>query len=410
VLDGIRGLAILLVLVCHGSLIREGAPGFDRSFILALRTGWIGVDLFFVLSGFLITGILLKDKGRSDYFKRFYVRRMLRIVPVYYGFLFVVLVLLPLIRPMRSTAMRDAMHDQIWLWTYSMNLARFFGSAPHLDVFGQFWSLAIEEHFYLIWPFVVLWLSRRQLLGFIAVCGCGTVLLRWYLWYRFHDPNMTYDFTLCRLDSLLAGCFIALAMTSPERRLRLRKFSKTAAITSAALLGALFFRYSSWWADAPVILFGYSLLAIAFGSGLILAITGASGPVAKILASWFLRLLGKHSYAIYVIHFTFEPFVWRFTYFKGLERLGSIAPAVIVSITLEVFIWLIASIAIWHLWERHFLKLRDKWTPSNSPVLVANLSVASTVPAAGARVKAARRIFPLKQFLALSANRSRTGE
>ncbi len=409
-LDGIRGLAILLVLICHGSLIRDGAAGFDRSFILALRTGWIGVDLFFVLSGFLITGILLHDKGRTDYFKRFYVRRMLRIVPVYYGFLFVVLVLLPLIRPMRSTAMRDAMRDQIWLWTYSMNLARFFGPPPHLDVFGQFWSLAIEEHFYLIWPLVVLWLSRRHLLGFIAVCGCGTVLLRWYLWYRFHNPNMAYDFTLCRLDSLLAGCFIALAMLHPEQQWRLRRFSKVGAMISASFLGVLFFRYGSWWADAPVIFFGYSLLAVAFGSGLTLAITTASGPVVKILASWFLRLLGKHSYAIYIIHLTFEPFVWRFTYFKGLEKLGSIAPAVIVSITLEVFIWLIASIAIWHLWERHFLKLRDKWTPSHAPILVPNQSAASGVPGTGERIKSTRGIFPLKQFLTLSANRSRTGE
>ena len=363
VLDGIRGLAILLVLVCHGSLISAAPGGFDEWFFKILRTGWIGVDLFFVLSGYLITNILLRDKGNPHYLRSFYIRRFLRIFPMYYGFLFVVLVLVPRIRPFHSPVMIGAARDQIWLWTYSLNLTGLLGAHPNLEAFGPFWSLAVEEHFYMAWPLAVLLLSRRNIAVASFICMIGSLLLRIALWLSHGDPNTTYTFTLCRLDGLAAGALIAIAMQRQDWRMRLVPIAKIVGVLSAALLLGIFIRYGSWWADPPIPLIGYSLLALAFGSAIILAITSRGGVVVRALDSGFLKLFGKHSYSIYVLHYPLQPIIWSHVYFTRLETRGSVAPAAIVANILEIAVLLVLSLLTWHLWEKHFIGLKDKFAP-----------------------------------------------
>src|SRR6185503_15568764 len=127
-----------------------------------------GVDLFFVLSGFLITGILLETKGRPGYFRNFYIRRTLRIVPLYYA----VLALLFFVLPIGMFAQYDAsllqMHSvQGWLWSYLSNYRLGPETSFSIPYVSHFWSLAVEEHFYLLWPTVILLLSRRA-----ALWGC----------------------------------------------------------------------------------------------------------------------------------------------------------------------------------------------------------------------------------------------
>src|SRR5206468_651405 len=152
----LRGLAILLVIAFH-TLRVTGKEGLIGRFGAAIQdSGWIGVDLFFVLSGFLITGILLDSLGKPGYFRNFFARRTLRIFPLYYAVLTVSLFLVPaLIGLQRLPELyHRLLENQLWLWTYAANYLQATGRHT-LPGFGHFWSLAIEEQFYLLWPFVV---------------------------------------------------------------------------------------------------------------------------------------------------------------------------------------------------------------------------------------------------------------
>lgn len=153
-LDGFRGIAIVLVLLFH-------LYGFDPVRWITIL-GWIGVDVFFVLSGFLITGILLDNKQRNSYYKVFMIRRILRIVPLYY----LVLVLFFIIsRFVTFPGAGYLLHNQLYFWTYTPNyLFAFYGWPKGFEGLNHFWSLAIEEQFYLFWPFFVFMLNPRQLL------------------------------------------------------------------------------------------------------------------------------------------------------------------------------------------------------------------------------------------------------
>jgi peptidoglycan/LPS O-acetylase OafA/YrhL len=169
-LDGIRGLAILAVLVTH-SVPRLPATGLGYWCNQLIELGTFGVDLFFVLSGFLITGILLDSKDAPNYFRNFYARRFLRLFPVYYLYLIFIALLLPAIHRAIHTHMPDFGGNWWWFLLYSCNLKP--DHAANDAYLGHFWSLAVEEQFYLVWPAVVLLLSRRRLTYF---CICAIAL------------------------------------------------------------------------------------------------------------------------------------------------------------------------------------------------------------------------------------------
>jgi peptidoglycan/LPS O-acetylase OafA/YrhL len=154
-LDGVRGIAILLVLVYHLTLYGGMAP--NGPFLDRLWRTWtlplgLGVDLFFVLSGFLITGILLDTKDGPDYFRNFYARRFLRIFPLYYATLAATFLLIPAVRL-----------DAVWYWTYLINYRFADVGWPRVAYLGHFWTLAVEEQFYLVWPALVFFVPRRVL-------------------------------------------------------------------------------------------------------------------------------------------------------------------------------------------------------------------------------------------------------
>jgi peptidoglycan/LPS O-acetylase OafA/YrhL len=150
-LDTIRGIAVLLVVFFHGFGFRyglQGLSGFPKLFVAATLPGWMGVNLFFVLSGFLITGILLDTKSRADYYRRFYVRRALRILPLYYAVLLLLAIL-----TRTGWVNRQASWAYLSLsFFYLSNVTELFGV---LSQYTVLWSLAVEEHFYLLWPAAV---------------------------------------------------------------------------------------------------------------------------------------------------------------------------------------------------------------------------------------------------------------
>src|SRR5258706_10368119 len=167
-LDGLRGIANLMVLMVHfyQRTLMEGInPIFRIPLARIVGAGAYGVELFFVLSGFLITGILLDTKNKPGAFIKFYARRFLRIFPLYYGALAVVFLLLPRFIEFDKGANEISSH-QIWLWTYFANWpsTKFIWDDSNLFLLGHFWSLSVEEHFYLLWPSVVFLCSNRALL------------------------------------------------------------------------------------------------------------------------------------------------------------------------------------------------------------------------------------------------------
>ena len=160
-LDGVRGLALLIVVVHNTAWISGTSNHFTfKLYTSAAAAGWAGVQLFFVLSGFLITGILLDTQHAPNYFRRFYVRRTLRIFPLYFLMLAVaVFVVAPL---QRDSSWAQSVHSYQWTyWLYVSNWTEPFGYSVH--GLSHLWSLAVEEQFYLIWPLVVWWLSSRRL-------------------------------------------------------------------------------------------------------------------------------------------------------------------------------------------------------------------------------------------------------
>jgi len=147
-LDGVRGLAIVLVMISHVVIGLRPGGGFDTGVIEVARSGWMGVDLFFVLSGFLITGILLDARNGPHYFRNFYIRRTLRIFPLYYGILVAVFVITPFLVPdVRDQSWFSGVHEnRIWFWTYTSNLLLAIdGTWEATPILGGFWSLAVEE-------------------------------------------------------------------------------------------------------------------------------------------------------------------------------------------------------------------------------------------------------------------------
>src|ERR1022692_857343 len=204
-LDGVRGIAILIV-VFHNSFYKFPSLSLQSLF----GYGWMGVDLFFVLSGFLITGILIDTRQSKFYFRNFYARRCLRILPLYYAVLFFMFVVVPFLRP--SIGSTVIARSSPW-WAYPIYLQNFlvYHSAGAAGPLGVTWSVAIEEQFYLVWAVVVRRCSCAQLRRIAAAVTCISPVLRLYLSHHHVD---LYTNVFCRLDGLMAGGLLALFVRS----------------------------------------------------------------------------------------------------------------------------------------------------------------------------------------------------
>src|SRR5579884_1024639 len=202
-LDALRGVAILVVMLHHSVQIVP-LPRLQN----VAAAGWLGVDLFFVLSGFLITGILLDARDDRRYFRNFYMRRVLRIFPLYYGVLAANLLLV-----LTLPHLHRFLHLHAWLWTYTTNIkiaiANEYPFAIGRMRLDHFWTLAVEEHFYLLWPLLVWALNRRALAVVCCLILVASPLLRWAISTPGHMVA-PYVLTPCRMDSLAAGALGAI--------------------------------------------------------------------------------------------------------------------------------------------------------------------------------------------------------
>jgi peptidoglycan/LPS O-acetylase OafA/YrhL len=367
-LDGIRGLAVLMVFFHHFNAAANaiGVSMPERLGIKILDSGWIGVDLFFVLSGFLITGILIDSKERPRYFINFYAKRTLRIFPLYYLFLaFVFFVLRPVFNCMyyADNAYSTLWHSQLWFWAYLQNWHFVvIGNGSKIPV-TQLWSLAVEEQFYIIWPFVVFFCASRRI-AFISVVLCiAAPVIRLFLIRSGWNQTSIYMSTITHADSLLLGAFVAAyarsgyAVPSARRLFLLLGF---VVLMGSALIADI---------DGGLKRDGLALQTVGFSvisCSAALFIAGAlllpeRVPLNAIICHPALRMFGKYSYSLYVFH---PPvifgMVWllraRFGLLVQGVRLFSLGYLFLAFLSL--LICLAISISTWYLIEARVLALK----------------------------------------------------
>lgn len=290
-LDGFRGLAILLVVTHHQLIPYE------------LRGGFLGVDLFFVLSGFLITSLLLKefDSRENISLKNFYIRRVLRLAPALLLYLFVSLVITYRNHP-------EEFQNELKLvglaLVYMTNWRMAFGWDYSLDPTAIIWSLSVEEQFYLLWPpllFIALTtgMKRQRILFALSLIIIGVALHRFVLAIQGAELNRMYYGTDTRVDAPLVGCLVALVATF-QMRSRLKALLHICAVTSAVFLiyAITHFTYS----DQFLYRGGYTLVALAAGLLLWSLVEAPSTVFAQALSFFPLRWFGLISYGLYLWH------------------------------------------------------------------------------------------------------------
>jgi len=354
-LDGLRAVAVLLVICFHYRY---------------LAFGWIGVQVFFVLSGYLITNILLHEKRRSygDYLKRFYWRRVLRIFPLYYGYL-------ALMGAAFLLTGRPPALARIWeyLLTYTYNFARLGHGDPGGYTFVHFWSLAIEEQFYLIWPTLVFFLPARAFKRFIVALVVLAPAFRFALaaWLgpRVHDPpyvglavNMV---TFSHLDAFAWGGMVAaFELGRIGNPLRLFRWS----LAGAVALGLGFMAWEAhqghqlpWnslgFPNHPHLglehVWGYTVVNGVAAMAVLSSVRGAAP--ARFLTWPGMVRIGRISYGMYVFHL---PILGRFDDYLDLKPYSLSGAAIFVVFLLTV---IVVSELSFRFYESRFLALKGRY-------------------------------------------------
>lgn len=316
----------------------------------------MGVDLFFVLSGFLITGILLDTKESKGYFKNFYARRCLRIWPLYYAAIVFMFALVPLIRPSEAHLVFEK--SSPW-WAYPLFLQGFLIKAPTMATgsLGVTWSLAIEEQFYLVWPLVVRFCSLPWLRRIAVGVICLSPLLRVYL--SWHHVSI-YSNVFCRLDGLMAGAWLAMLVRSET-------FSRERFVTVAWISVLVAAPLAFWTSSKQQLWIVFSFTSIASASFIYLALFSKQKWLQAILANRFLIYTGTISYSLYLLQKI--PFDAEQTFRFDAHP----AVAMVVGI---VSSYLLAMLS-WNFLEKPFLRLKQHFDtpPSRSIAAVHQFQV-----------------------------------
>lgn len=296
-LDTIRGIAVLLVLFFHGFGSRYGLQGLSgpaRLIVAATLPGRFGVNLFFVLSGFLITGILLDTKPRHDYYRRFYMRRALRILPLYYAVLLLLLV-------MARTGLVGRHVTWAFLglsFVYLANVTQLFGVPMQ---YGVLWSLAVEEHFYLLWPTVVRWFSRHRVTVVASLVCIVCPGLRAFYFLRGYDLGTGYTWLVA--DGLAMGAVLAGIARGPWGTRRQMWRITGVALASSLAMFAVGARLGIFLASR---LAGSALretaLNLLFAGTVALALLAGTSRWKTLVNRPLLQFFGAISYCAYLIH------------------------------------------------------------------------------------------------------------
>jgi len=358
-LDGLRGVAFLLVFFRHFGLTSHATSPWLKLLTKITYAGWVGVDLFFALSGFLITGILLDTREDRRYFANFYARRALRIFPIYYATLGVLLLLTSLIH-------LQWQRGHIAYWMYLGNVAYNFD--PSLSVlqpavsFVHLWSLAAEEQFYLLWPLAVMMVASRRRLAF--VCGwlsLAGLLLRLgliatlprqnaYEWCYFQLPT--------HMDGLLYGALAAICVRSMSLEYAIRRAGKILPFALSAL--ALVFGFNGFdFHSIAMMTAGFPALAAVFACIVLLALKPGS-RMHRFGNLKGLRFIGQYSYGMYLFHILFLPGLARVQPWLQ-KHLHSIVLGGVCFVLLMFGATVGMAVLSYEVYEKQWLKLKSRF-------------------------------------------------
>ena len=353
-LDGMRGLAALGVMWFHFANQLDPAGFATSAFRFILVTG-PRLELFFILSGFLVTGILYDSKTRPRYYRNFYTRRMLRILPLYYGALTILFVMPYLVSAPGAAQFRAPLEDQLWYWFYLQNFnplpPQFVGLAWHL------WSLAIEQQFYLVWPILILKTSRETAL---KVCGGLIMLSITYRFFGDYDGSLRpYWPTPARLDGIAVGSALALLMRGPGGLVPLRRRLNPIFLIAAAYL-AVYAVFEKMDIDkTPMFPLYFTATAVFFGSLTVYAIFAGEGRGAQLMRSRVLAFFGKYGYGLYVFHVPLVSIAALAGFNPGsLSWIGSEFLDSVVYVAAMTALSTAVALLSWHAWEKQFIKLK----------------------------------------------------
>jgi len=354
-LDGLRGIAVLLVMLYHFIPYEQVATGLWRPFEIFRTSAWCGVDLFFVLSGFLITGILFDSKNEGRYFLKFFARRTLRIFPLQYAMLIIVLLVLGTLKPDNFMAVHG---NHTWLWLYMANIPVTIKGAWPFGLLNHFWSLAIEEQFYLVWPFVVFLCDRGTLIKICVGGVTAALLVRLTMAMHGYNPISLYAFTLCRMDGLFYGGLLALLARSPFRDLgRHTQFITAMGALSVPVLIIMAATNAGLDHDRLMVCtFGFTFIVFMFGSLVWLA-AHAQTPFATWMNHPVLRFFGTYSYGLYIFNQPIDGLMSSSRLFRSIE-FHSYGSALVFNLAVGFTLNIILAVISFHLFEKQFLRLK----------------------------------------------------
>ena len=382
-LDGLRAIAVLLVFLDHFGLM--GDSGWEHIVGNFFASGYIGVDLFFVLSGFLITRILFQAKGSANYFKTFYARRVLRIFPLYYSILILLLIaflvakyfLAAHLAPVTLDMIHQGISSQKWAWLFLVNVEfALYGAWALEPCMTHLWSLSVEEQFYLLWPLIVSRFTRRSLM---LICGGMLVAAVIFRAICVHHGNFdaAINLTPSRMDALAMGAVIALwVQAEPDaRKATLLGLSVTVVcFTGAAMVYARFGRLTMREPSIAVVIM--TITPGLFAGILLLVLANRESIVARFLSWNRLRFVGKISYGFYLFDGIFRRIVD-----KPSKAILARYPSIHIPLLLFFFVafFIVNVLAAWLSWrffESKILKLRDRF-----PYQQQNVPALGPVPA-----------------------------
>jgi peptidoglycan/LPS O-acetylase OafA/YrhL len=358
-MDGVRGIAVLLVMVYHFGLLY--ASTHRNLLASAISLGWSGVDLFFVLSGFLITTILVETRSDPHFFRNFYLRRGLRILPLYYAYvLFFAFAFLPVAHHFKKFT---AFHvGQLSLyWVHLSNWSSAWGVLENSPV-GHMWSLAIEEQFYFFWPLLVFVLPEGILLLICLALSAAAIRLRLSpAMQAIHlvHTNFLYRLTPFRIESISYGAIIALLNRQSQRR-DVRSLIGWACLISG--LGLLWHQWSAGHTfddrSLNIATLGYTAVGLCAAGIILVALRyqGSTAFYARLLRSSVLRAFGKYSYAMYIFHFALSQYMGG----AVARFIGNPLMALIVSCSLGVGLCFVLAKVSWKYFESPILALKDR--------------------------------------------------